>query len=171
MLRGRPHHGVSDGGSVRVDRHSCDLCVGTAGDIYRPLQVRRIRRKGWRDSHAPALPLARHSRNIHPGRGPAADHDYFHASSSAGHLADSASCRPPPSRPSSLMSWYQPVRLVPRHKAASGGSLFAAVIGDAAYNTAWQLFPNQGAGRVPYACAGHRCVSEIAARRDPGIGF
>lgn len=34
-----------------------------------------------------------------------------------------------------------------------------------------EVYTVLGAGRVPYACAGHRCVTEIAARRDPGIGL
>lgn len=36
---------------------------------------------------------------------------------------------------------------------ASGGSLFAAIVGHAAYNTAWQLFPNQGSGYDPWLTA------------------
>ena len=33
--------------------------------------------------------------------------------------------------------------------SVSGRSLFAAVVCHAAYNTAWQLFPNQGSGLQP----------------------
>ena len=36
----------------------------------------------------------------------------------------------------------------------SGSSLFAAVLCHAAYNTGWQLFPNQGSGYSPWITAG-----------------
>jgi hypothetical protein len=36
----------------------------------------------------------------------------------------------------------------------SGYSLFAAIVCHAAYNTAWQLFPNQGSGYNPWLTAG-----------------
>ena len=36
----------------------------------------------------------------------------------------------------------------------TGDSLFAAAICHAAYNTAWQLFPNQGSGYNPWITAG-----------------
>jgi uncharacterized protein len=37
--------------------------------------------------------------------------------------------------------------------SASGRSLFAAVVCHASYNTAWQLFPNQGSGYDPWVVA------------------
>jgi membrane protease YdiL (CAAX protease family) len=41
---------------------------------------------------------------------------------------------------------------------ASGRSLGATVIGHAAYNTAWQLFPNNGSGYEPWITAAVTCI-------------
>jgi membrane protein implicated in regulation of membrane protease activity len=46
---------------------------------------------------------------------------------------------------------------------ASAGSLFAAIIGHAAYNTAWQLFPNQGSGYDPWLTAALTMVVVVFA--------
>ncbi len=45
----------------------------------------------------------------------------------------------------------------------SGRSLFAATICHAAYNTAWQLFPNQGSGYDPWITAALTAVVAVFA--------
>jgi membrane protease YdiL (CAAX protease family) len=59
--------------------------------------------------------------------------------------------------------------------SVSGRSLFAAVVCHAAYNTAWQLFPNQGSGYNPLIAAGLTwvvvgMVVAFGRRRGPSTG-